>query len=84
MFFFNVVYRASCLSEADCRPEKCWLVRAGLLANHQFNLNFVESLQSHCIHAMSLVQWTTRLLPVMRGPGTIPRGGTYVKLGFSC
>ncbi len=34
----------------------------------------VESLQSHCLHTMSLVQWTTRLLPVMRDSGSIPRG----------
>jgi hypothetical protein len=33
-------------------------------------------------HHVSLVQWTTRLLPIMRNPGSIPRGGTYVKPGF--
>ncbi len=33
-------------------------------------------------HHVSLVQWTTRLLPVMRDPGSNPQGGTYVKLGF--
>ncbi len=31
------------------------------------------SLQSHHV---SLVQWTTRLLPVMRDPGSNPQGGT--------
>ncbi len=35
-------------------------------------------------HHVSLVQWNTRLLPVMRDPGSNPQGGTYVKLGFSC
>jgi hypothetical protein len=25
-------------------------------------------------HHISLVQWTTRLLTIMRGPGSIPRG----------
>ncbi len=37
-------------------------------------------------HHVSLVQWTTRLLPVTRDPGSNPRGvgGTYVKPGFSC
>jgi hypothetical protein len=34
----------------------------------------VESLQSHCIHKVSLVQWFNLLLPVMRDPGSIPRG----------
>jgi hypothetical protein len=41
----------------------------------------VESLRSHHV---SLVQWTTFLLPVMRDPGSKPQGGTYVKPGFSC
>jgi hypothetical protein len=31
-------------------------------------------LQSHCIHTQALVQWSTHLLPVMRDPGSIPRG----------
>jgi hypothetical protein len=35
-------------------------------------------------HHVSLVKWTTRLLPVTRDPGSNPRGGTYVKPGFSC
>jgi hypothetical protein len=26
------------------------------------------------LHHVSLVQWTTRLLPIMRDPGSIPRG----------
>jgi hypothetical protein len=30
---------------------------------------------------VSLVQWTTRLLPVMRESSN-PQGGTYVKPGF--
>jgi hypothetical protein len=36
----------------------------------------VQSLQSHYIHThhVSLVQWTTRFLPVMRDPGSSPRG----------
>ncbi len=33
---------------------------------------------------VSLVQWTTRLLPVTRDPGSNPQGGTYVNPGFSC
>ncbi len=35
-------------------------------------------------HHVSLVQWTTCLLPVTRDPGSNPQGGTYVKPGFSC
>ncbi len=35
-------------------------------------------------HHVSLVQWTTCLLPVTRDPGSNPLGGTYVKPGFSC
>jgi hypothetical protein len=35
-------------------------------------------------HHVSLVQWTTHLLPVTKDPGSKPKGGTYVKLGFSC
>jgi hypothetical protein len=35
-------------------------------------------------HYVSLVQWTTRLLPVMSDPGSNPGGDTYVKPGFSC
>jgi hypothetical protein len=35
-------------------------------------------------HHVSLVQWTTRFLPVMRDPGSNPQGGTYVKPGSSC
>jgi hypothetical protein len=35
-------------------------------------------------HTVSLVQWVNPLFPVMRDPGSIPRGGTYVKQGFSC
>ncbi len=35
-------------------------------------------------HHVSLVQWTTCLLPVTRDPGSNPLGGTYVKLGSSC
>ncbi len=35
-------------------------------------------------HHVSLVQLTTRLLPVMRDPGSIPQGGIYVKPEFSC
>ncbi len=35
----------------------------------------VESLESHCnSQTVPLVQWSTRLLPVMRDPGSIPRG----------
>jgi hypothetical protein len=37
----------------------------------------------HSYH-VSLVQWTNPLLPVTRDLGSNPRGGTYVKLGFSC
>jgi hypothetical protein len=33
-------------------------------------------------HHVSLVQWTTRLLPVMRDPGSNPQGGTYIKSGY--
>ncbi len=35
-------------------------------------------------HHVSLIQWSTRLLPVMRDLGSNPQGGTYVKPGFSC
>ncbi len=35
-------------------------------------------------YTVPLVQWYTRLLPVMRDLGSIPRGGAYVKPGFSC
>ncbi len=35
-------------------------------------------------HHVSLVQWTTHLLPVKREPGSNPLGGIYVKPGFSC
>jgi hypothetical protein len=43
--------------------------------------DIVESLQSHCIH--TLFQWSTHLLPIMRDPWSIPRGGgTYVKTGI--
>ncbi len=35
-------------------------------------------------HHVSLVQWTNPLLPVIRGLGSNPRGGTYVKPGLSC
>ncbi len=34
----------------------------------------MESLQSHCIHTVSLVHCVNPLLPVMRDPGSIPRG----------
>jgi hypothetical protein len=34
----------------------------------------VESLQSHCIHTVPLVQGSTWLLPFMRDPGSIPMG----------
>ncbi len=34
-------------------------------------------------HYVSLVQWTTRLLPVTRDLGSNPLGGTYVKPRFS-
>jgi hypothetical protein len=33
---------------------------------------------------VSLVQWTTCLLPVTRDPGSNPQGGAFVKPGFSC
>ncbi len=35
-------------------------------------------------HHVSLVQWTTCLLPVTRDPGSNPQGGTNVKTWFSC
>jgi hypothetical protein len=38
--FFSL-YRPSCLIEAYDRPEKYWLVWAGPLASHLFNLNFI-------------------------------------------
>ncbi len=38
--FFSM-YRPSCLFETFVRPEKYWLVWAGLLANHLFNFNFI-------------------------------------------
>ncbi len=39
---------------------------------------------SHDSHHVSLVQWTTCLLPATRVTGSNPLGGTYVKQGFSC
>jgi hypothetical protein len=30
-------------------------------------------------HHVSLVQWTTGLLPIIKDPGSNPQGGTYVK-----
>jgi hypothetical protein len=38
--FFSL-YRPSCFIEAYVRPEKYWLVWAGPLANHPFNLNYI-------------------------------------------
>jgi hypothetical protein len=35
-------------------------------------------------HHVSLVQWTTCLLPVTRDPGSNLQGDTCVKLGISC
>jgi hypothetical protein len=35
-------------------------------------------------YTVPLFQWSTHLLPVMRDPGSISRGDTYVKPGFSC
>jgi hypothetical protein len=35
-------------------------------------------------HHVSLVQWTTHLLPDTRDMDSKPQGGTYVKPGFSC
>jgi hypothetical protein len=35
------MYMPSCLIEAYGRPEKYWLVWAGLEANHLFNFNFI-------------------------------------------
>jgi hypothetical protein len=39
---------------------------------------------SHDFHHVSLVQWTTCLLPATRVTGSNPLGGTNVKPGFSC
>ncbi len=62
---------------ARCRsPFHLHILRSLLLEGSP-----VESLQSHHV---SLVQWTTCLLPVTRDPGSNPQGGTYVKTGFSC
>jgi hypothetical protein len=57
-----------------------------LVASHHQQDGIVESLQSHFILTMShwLVQWTTRLLPITRDPGSNPQGSTYVNPGFSC
>jgi hypothetical protein len=41
MFFFFSICRHSCLIEAYVRPENVWLVCAGLLANHLFNINLI-------------------------------------------
>jgi hypothetical protein len=35
-------------------------------------------------HHVSLVKWTTCLLPVTRDPGSNPQGDTYMKPGFFC
>jgi hypothetical protein len=35
-------------------------------------------------HHVSLVQWITCLLPVIKDSSSNPLGGTYVKPGFSC
>jgi hypothetical protein len=50
-----------------------------LIAVYNFK-HTVESLQSHHV---SLVQWTSRLLPITRDPSSNLLGGTCVKLGFS-
>ncbi len=34
-------------------------------------------------YTVSLVQWVNPLLPIMRDLGSIPKGGTYVKLVLS-
>jgi hypothetical protein len=39
---------------------------------------------SHDSNHVSLVQWTTCLLPFTRDSGSNPLGATYVKPGFSC
>jgi hypothetical protein len=40
MFFFPSMYSIGLHNAAYVRPEKYWLVCAGLLANNLFNLNF--------------------------------------------
>jgi hypothetical protein len=41
LFFFNSIKRPSCLIEAYGGPETYWLVCVGLLAAHEFNINFI-------------------------------------------
>ncbi len=38
--FFSSMYSIGLHNAAYVRPEKYWLMCAGLLANHLFNLNF--------------------------------------------
>jgi hypothetical protein len=44
----------------------------------------VEPAISRHSHHVSLVQWSTFLLPVARDPGSYPLGDTFVKPRFSC
>jgi hypothetical protein len=48
---------------------------------------FIRNLCHTLVAAHSLlsgVQWSTRLLCIMRDPGFNPQGATYVKPRFSC
>ncbi len=38
--FFSMS-RSSCLTEADGGPERYWLLSAGLLVDHFYNLNII-------------------------------------------
>ncbi len=67
-------FHARCRSPFQLHNRRSWLLGGSP----------VESLQSLHSHHVSLVQWTTCLLPVTRNPGSNHQGGTYVKPGFSC
>jgi hypothetical protein len=67
--------------------QSCWIRKSNNSAVNIY-IHFgpycgVPAISLHS-HHVSLVQWTTCLLPVTRDPGSNPQGGTYVKPGFSC
>jgi hypothetical protein len=68
-------------------PESSFTVGSGIKKGCQWQKSPNKRLLRDCnlhSHNVSLVQWTTRLLPVMRDPGSNPQGGTFVKPGFFC
>jgi hypothetical protein len=93
-FYIYIIYAA--VSNGKRKPRRFSLLRLPSAHHANRSLLFVRlltkkqtevcgepaiSLQSHHV---SLVQWTTCLLPVTRDPGLNPQWGTSVKTGFSC